>query len=390
MEGRGLAYQTEAFMDKKRFEWKACLPARPLRLDVDPEFDLFRRLDREEIPPALTQTFGAQKLLILLPSSAGGDLLSAYRKFSQAIRRAGSGKVEIRLDSEIQALPSDRTVTILGWENLYGAEIFSALIDHDVNADEKNVRIGRNVIPRENHSIVLTARHPKNRNLSLTWVASDLPEALAGLGRKLPHYHRYSYLGFAGTEPSNVVKGRWRILDSPMTVFLPGKEDKISKVEMGKLSQRIPLASLAPVFSKNRMMDTIGFLSSEALGGRGLGTRGLERAAEFIAAKFQEAGLRPAGDSEGSFFQTWEERGGSPERKLTLRNVFGIIAGKSSEHEHRSQSVVIGAHYDHLVLGWPDVRENNRADKGRGEVGTTEGKTEASGLGSRQRRWRGW
>jgi hypothetical protein len=158
-------------MDKRRLEWKAQLPARPLRLDVDPEFDLFRRLDRYEIPPALTQTFGAKKMLILLPSAAGDDLLPAYRKFAQAIRRAGSGQIEIRLDSEIEALPSDRGVTILGWKNLYGAEIFTALSGYDVNADQVNVRIGRTVIQRKNHSVVLTARHPKNRDLSLTWMA---------------------------------------------------------------------------------------------------------------------------------------------------------------------------------------------------------------------------
>jgi hypothetical protein len=358
LEGRDPVFQTEMIMDKKRLEWKAHLSARPLRLDVDPEFDLFRRLDRDEIPPALTQTFGAQKMLILLPSAAGNDLLSAYRKFSQAIRGAGSGKIEIKLDSETKSLPSDRAVTVLGWENIYSSEIFSALSGYDVSADQANVRIGHTVIQRKNHSVVLTARHPKNRNLSVTWAASDLPEALPGLGRKLPHYHKYSYLGFEGPEPSNVVKGRWPILDSPMTVFLPGKDDTIAKIEMGKLPQRMPLASLPPVFSKKRMMDTIGFLSSDALGGRGFGTQGLEQAAEFIAAKFEEAGLEPAGDSAGSFFQVWEDLGGSPERKATLRNVIGVIPGKSSEHA--AQSVVIGAHYDHLGLGWPDVRENNR------------------------------
>jgi len=358
MEGRGLAFQTVTLMDKKRLEWQAHLTARPLRLDVDPEFDLFRRLDRDEIPPALTQTFGAQKMLILLPSAASDDLLSAYRKFSQAIRRAGSGRIVIRLDSETATLPADRAVIILGWKNLYNAEIFSALSGFDVNADQENVRIGRTVIPRKNHSVVLTARHPKSRDLSLTWVASDLPEALPGLGRKLPHYHKYSYLGFTGPEPTNVVKGRWRILDSPMTVFLPGRDDAISIVEMGKLSQRVPLASLPPVFSKKRMMDTIRFLSSDALGGRGFGTQGLERAAEFIAAKFKEAGLKPAGDSVGSFSQTWEDRGGSSERKVTLRNIVGVIPGKNTAYG--AQSVVLGAHYDHLGLGWPDVRENNR------------------------------
>jgi hypothetical protein len=34
-------------------------PARPLRLDVDPAFDVMRRLDPLEVPPALSTVFGA-------------------------------------------------------------------------------------------------------------------------------------------------------------------------------------------------------------------------------------------------------------------------------------------------------------------------------------------
>jgi aminopeptidase N len=67
MEGQNQAYQTVLVMRKKRYELKLHVPARPLRLDMDPEFDLFRRLKRDEIPPALTQAFGAKKMLILLP-----------------------------------------------------------------------------------------------------------------------------------------------------------------------------------------------------------------------------------------------------------------------------------------------------------------------------------
>ena len=85
MEGQERAYQTVVIMEKKRLELKIPLPARPLRLDVDPEFDLFRRLHRGEIPPALTQGFGAKKMLILLPSSAGERLLHGYREFAQSL-----------------------------------------------------------------------------------------------------------------------------------------------------------------------------------------------------------------------------------------------------------------------------------------------------------------
>ncbi len=358
MEGRDRAYQTVVVMGKKRLELKIPMSARPLRLDVDPEFDLFRRLDRDETPPALTGAFGAKKMLILLPSSASASLLQAYRELSESLSQSGPDEVEVRLDTEVEKLPSDRAVTILGWENLFHHEIVSALSGYDVTIKQTGVRIGRTEIRRANHSVVLTARHPKNKDLSLMWLASDLPEALPGLGRKLPHYHKYSYLGFEGQEPANVAKGRWPVLDSPMTVFLALKDGTIPKVEMGGLAHREPLAILPPVFSKNRMMEAIRFLSSDELRGRGFGTEGLDQAADFIARKFQEAGLKPAGDVEGSYFQTWEARGGDPDRKVMMRNVVAVIPGNRPEHE--GQSVVVGAHYDHLGLGWPDVREEHR------------------------------
>jgi hypothetical protein len=243
MEGQDRAFQSVVEMGEKRKELKIRVPARPLRLDVDPEFDLFRRLDREEIPPALTRAFGAKRMLIILPSSAGNPLLQAYQRFSKSFSRSGPDEVEVRLDKEVEKLPSDRAVTILGWENRFYNKIVSALSGYDVMINQKGVQIGRVKIPRENNSVVLTARHPKNKGLSLIWIATDLPDALTGLGRKLPHYHKYSYLGFEGNEPANVAKGRWPVLDSPMTVFIPLKDGTTQKVEMGKLAHREPLIS---------------------------------------------------------------------------------------------------------------------------------------------------
>ncbi|NIS60350.1 MAG: M20/M25/M40 family metallo-hydrolase [Proteobacteria bacterium] len=358
MEGQDRAYQTVVVTGKKRLELEVRVPARPLRLDVDPEFDLFRRLDREEIPPALTGAFGAKKMLIVLPAAATETLLQGYRELSESLRQSGPDEVEVKLDTEVERLPPDRAVAILGWENLFQREIVSALSGHDVIIDGRGVRIGRSEIQRENHSVVLTAWHPENEDLSLTWIASDLPEALPGLGRKLPHYHKYSYLGFEGKEPANVNKGRWPVLHSPMTVLVPLKDGTIPRIEMGKLAPRKPLAILPPVFSKERMMDTIRFLSSAELEGRGFGTEGLDETAEYIAMKFREAGLEPAGDLEGTYFQTWKGWNRDPERKVIMRNVIGVIPGEKAELE--PQSVVVGAHYDHLGLGWPDVRGDHR------------------------------
>lgn len=354
MEGQERAYHTAVVMNSKNLPFTIHLPSRPLRIDIDPEFDVFRRLDREEIPPALTQALGAKKMLIILPSGADGIMLKAYQEFARVLSDSGPDTVEVKLDKEIERIPSDCAVTILGWENHFLKETLLSLSKYDVSIEEDNIRISKDKTPKENHTLVFSTWNPENKNMGLLFIATDSAGALLGLGRKLPHYHKYSYLVFEGDEPANVGKGRWPVLNSPMTVFIPGIDEKIQRIEMGKLSSREPLIAPPSIFSEERMMEAIKFLSSDELKGRGLGSEGLDSAAEFIARKFQEAGLKPVGDTEGSFFQMWKE----PDLNMEMKNVVGVIPGKKPEMS--SQSVVIGAHYDHLGMGWPDAREGNR------------------------------
>ena len=358
MEGEARAWQTVVKMDKKRIDMHIHLPSRPLRVDIDPEFDLFRRLDLGEIPPAVSQSLGAKKMLVILPSNADHTILRAYREFSQVLEKSGPDEVEVMLDKEIKRLPTDRAVTVLGWENLFLNEAISTLAGYDVKVGQKGLRIGKTDISIENHSVVLTGRNPGNREMAMMFIGTGLAEALPGLGRKLPHYHKYSYLAFEGDEPANIVKGRWPVLESPMTAFMPFDDNTIPKKEMAALAKREPLAALPQTFSGNLMSETISYLTKSELGGRGLGTEGLDRAAEHIAERFREAGLKPAGDEKDSYFQIWEENIEGLGRTITMKNVVGVIPGKKPEFS--GQSVVIGAHYDHLGLGWPDVRGDNR------------------------------
>jgi aminopeptidase N len=249
MEGRDQALQTFIDMSTREQEMTVTVPARPLRLDVDPEFDLFRRLDREEIPPAISQALGAKKMLVILPSRAGKGLLQAYQNFAKSLAKSGPDDVEVSLDSAIDALPQDRTVTILGWENLYLEKVVSSTAPYGVELTSQSLRIGQTEVRRTDHSIVLTARHRHTSDIALLFVATDLAGALPGLGRKLPHYHKYSYLAFEGQGPENIVKGRWPVIHSPMTVFLPDEKGAVVKGAMGKLARREPLATLAPSVS---------------------------------------------------------------------------------------------------------------------------------------------
>lgn len=82
------------------------------------------------------------------------------------------------------------------------------------------------------------------------------------------------------------------------------------------------LAAVTPPIRPDAILGHIKFLASDELRGRGNGSEELERAAGYIAAEFQEAGLRPAGD-DGSWFQPFELTIGvtvGPGNALVLRS----------------------------------------------------------------------
>lgn len=252
LEGKKEAYQTSVVMDKRVAELSLHVPARPLRLDVDPEFDLFRRLDRDEIPPALSQALGSKKMLVLLPSSAGSAMLQAYREFARLFAGAGPESVEIKTDAGVSSLPSDRAVVLLGWENRFLGKATASLSGDGVAFSGDLVQIGKDSVRRENNSIVLTAKNPASDETSLTFIATAVPEGLPGLARKLPHYGKYSYLCFEGNEPTNILKGRWPVTYSTMTVFMRGKDNTVRKVEMAELAPRKALIKDRNGESENR------------------------------------------------------------------------------------------------------------------------------------------
>ncbi len=97
----------------------------------------------------------------------------------------------------------------------------------------------------------------------------------------------------------------------------------------------------------------IAYLADDALEGRAIGTEGEEKAANYLAERFKEIGLKPGGTED--YYQIFTvNKPASPHEQaepkadgegITGRNVIGMIDNKSSKY------IVIGAHYDHLGYG---------------------------------------
>ncbi len=186
----------------------------------------------------------------------------------------------------------------------------------------------------------------------MAWLTIGNDQAGPGLSRKLPHYGKYSYLAFEGAEPTNVAKGQWPAVNSPLSAVLVPEGSALPEEMPTKLPAREALATLATLFSAERMTAVIEQLAADEMEGRGLGSEGIRKAAGIIAAGFEEAGLQPLGD-DGSWFQSWNDTVNRDGATGPVKNVLGVIPGSNPDFE--GQSVVLCAHYDHLGLGWPDV-----------------------------------
>jgi aminopeptidase N len=111
-------------------------------------------------------------------------------------------------------------------------------------------------------------------------------------------------------------------------------------------------AAMVPI-EPEEMLATVKQLADERFQGRGIGTQELDQAAALIASRFESVGLLPGGDS-GGWYQEWTD----PELKVAMRNVVGVLPGRSAVHT--GESVVVGAHYDHLGLGSSGARPPDR------------------------------
>ena len=127
------------------------------------------------------------------------------------------------------------------------------------------------------------------------------------------------------------------------------------------------------------------FLSSDLLEGRGTPSKGLDIAAEYIAAQFQLSGLKTPKDAlfqidpsmqlptaVDGYFQTSEFENRRTKAKAPVRNVIGVISG--TDPKLKGTYVLVTAHYDHLGSkeGEGDTIFNGANDDGSGTVAVIE------------------
>ena len=98
--------------------------------------------------------------------------------------------------------------------------------------------------------------------------------------------------------------------------------------------------------SPDKIKEHVTILASDAYEGRGTGTAGEEKAAQYIESQFKKLKLKPMGDN-GTYRQTFTFKGGmhGTGQEGSTKNVVAYL-DNGAQH-----TIVFGAHYDHLGLG---------------------------------------
>lgn len=336
-------------MNEREGKYNISVNEEPLKILVDPQFDLMRKLDPRESSPTFTKAYGADQTLIILPGKDDSKY-QHYKNFTDLWIKGNENKFTVKTQEEVDGLPANETIMLLGLKNKFAFVVNDAMKEYSSELLNNGVRYGKREIPSEDNSFFISVANPKNIKEVIILLSIGNAAAVEGLNNKLPHYGKYSYLAFNGSEPTNIDKGVWPVTGSPLFKnIVPTAADVDVKLETRKA-----LANLEPVFSADKMMEVVKFLASDDLKGRGIGTSEIDKAADFIAEKFKEYGLQPGSDN-GTFFQEWSQDV-LDKKNIKLKNVIGIIPGTNPD---LSEAVIISAHYDHLGLGWPYVKKGN-------------------------------
>ncbi len=215
VEGASEVIWKTVYMNTKAQDYSFNFNQKPLKIEVDPQFNIMRRLDRKEVPASLSQVYGSTESALIIPAS--GEHKEAYKELAntwKATQEAQGKTAVILLDSDIDAIPTDNSVWVLGFENKFNTNdlqtSYSSVFKAETNSQIKRLA--------SEGALVYAIPNPKNLAHSIGFVGAQTDAAIKSLTRKLPHYGKYGYLGFEGDEAKNVLKGSLPALDSPLNV----------------------------------------------------------------------------------------------------------------------------------------------------------------------------
>lgn len=177
---------------------RATVSIRPDRLVIDPGFEVFRRLAREELPPMLNLFVTDRERTVVTPSGGTDAERQPYRELAaRATKQDADAPAPITSVDDRQAVSPDRSVLVLGGPGM------NALADWAVRGCGNRVQIKPNGFQVNGQryegpgmALLVSCRIPERPAHIATLFYGTSPQVTAQVARLLFFYGWQSYLVF--------------------------------------------------------------------------------------------------------------------------------------------------------------------------------------------------
>ncbi len=214
LAGEQSARWMEVPMTGRETEVQWTFASRPLRVDVDPAFDLFRQLLPAERPNSLGRLFGSDEQLLVLPAKASPGEQAAWRELAQQWQRRYRN-VRVIYDDAIDRLPEDAAVWLLGWDNRFVRESVARFTSAGQGLLADGAMVGDQLIDPQQQAVVML--DPDNGRPALGFIGARGAQAISLLARKLTHYAGFGRLVFDLPGVSNRLREGLVVVHSPLS-----------------------------------------------------------------------------------------------------------------------------------------------------------------------------
>ncbi|WP_373999379.1 M1 family metallopeptidase [Bdellovibrio bacteriovorus] len=183
--------------------------SRPVKVAVDPDYHVFRKLFIEERPATLSSAFGSPEVHFFFDPAH-----PATEKFAQAWAAATEGKDSFHAVTDSLNLPAQGALVFVGDKELFAHFMKTQLEDQSFELTDTSIRIESQTFQLAETSTVFVTRLKSNPQQTVVWVRWSKDNNPVEWASRLTHYGTFGILVFKG-RPA-VLKSTWPVLQSPL------------------------------------------------------------------------------------------------------------------------------------------------------------------------------
>jgi aminopeptidase N len=215
-------YATEIGMDPVKLD--LTMGGKPLSVTLDPNYYLFRRFSREEIPSCLNLTLNADHILVILPSGGESDMVQVMSmgrggpsmseiSVKDLMKQLGNDvaeddpRVTVKYDVDVtEADMANASVLCLGSPkyNSYATKLVAK--SDQLGFTEKGFSVKGTEFTDEKQALLASIRNPYNPSYDVTFYLGNSPQAMSR-AQLIYHYGWDSYVQYDSGTPGS--RGRW-------------------------------------------------------------------------------------------------------------------------------------------------------------------------------------